>query len=193
MTLTRKILLLNGPKRSGKDTLGRAIARLHDEVGVFKFAGALKAMTHGAYGITHGGLVVDDDYFEDRKDQPCEEFYGITPRHAYIAMSERLMKPMHGQSIFGELLRKVLHASPFQVAVVTDSGFRSEAEVLIEEFGRESVFLVHLHRLGHTFAGDSRSFIDLDVPPENKMRVQNDGTLDDLRERAQEVLRRVLR
>lgn len=197
-----KILLINGPPRSGKDALGievcrrvfRAASGWHAQRR--KFATALKEMTHRLYDITDDydiGGHVEQDAFEDSKDQPSADFRGITPRQAYIGVSELLMKKLHGPRVFGEILRDNLkhHKTNKVLAVVTDSGFVEEAQVMVEEFGRECVYLLHIHREGATFSGDSRGYVDLDLPMENKLRVKNDGTIDDLAADAEEVLRTI--
>jgi len=197
-----KILLINGPPRSGKDALGIEVCRR-----VFraangwhaqrrKFATALKEMTHRLYDILHDDEYeghVGQDAYEDSKDQPSSDFRGITPRQAYIGVSELLMKKLHGPRVFGEILRDNLkhHKTNKVLAAITDSGFPEEAQVMVEEFGRENVYLLHIHREGATFSGDSRGYVDLDLPMENKLRIKNDGTLDDLAADAEEVLRTI--
>lgn len=161
------VLLLNGPSRSGKDYGGAALVRKLQDNGkhacVVKFAHVLKVRTHAAYGVLHHGQPAPHDWFESNKDTPAGEFLGRTPRETYIAFSENLMKPLHGDDIFGRLLLSDLRAnhSDADLIVVTDSGFRSEAEVLVKHYGAHNVTHVRLHRDGRTFAGDSRGYIDL--------------------------------
>lgn len=44
--------------------------------------------------------------------------------------------------------------------VFSDSGFQSEMEPLIEQFGIDNVVLVRLNRDGYDFSGDSRSYLE---------------------------------
>lgn len=178
-----KLVLLNGPPRSGKDFAGGLLqknAQLNS-AGAWdrcayldKFAGYVKRGTHGAYCIEDGdGELAAHDHFEHCKDTPHPDFFGKTPRQAYIAYSETFMKPLHGPRIFGEILannyagvvencpRVVANGGNEKVLIVTDSGFRPEAEVLIELFTPGKCFLVRLQAEGCSFDGDSRGRIDL--------------------------------
>lgn len=162
-----RLILLNGPAGSGKDFAGEMLRRADPRrVVVEKFARVLKEHCHAAYSlVTPFGEPLPHDHFEARKEQPCHEFMGLRPRQVYIAFSELLMKPLHGKDVFGRILRDDLSAmlemEPETDVVVTDSGFREEAEALLQAFGAENTTLVRLHREGRTFAGDSRSYISL--------------------------------
>jgi len=185
MKHTPHILLVNGPPRSGKDTVGRLLAENYNgEVYITKMAKALKERTHSLYGLFVAGTwePLAHDFFEDCKDQPHHLFMGIKPRDAYIAVSERLMKPLHGAEVWGNLLVDdiKLHGMDADLVVVTDSGFASEARPVIEHFGAHNVSLIHVIRSGCHFNNDSRSYISL---PEIEMSpVPNEGTLIQLAE-----------
>lgn len=150
---------MNGPPRSGKDTSAEILVRVTPRVVEhLKFASTLKQMTHRLYGVT--------DLFgvsESEKDTPNSLFYGATPRQAYIAVSETLMKPLHGRDFFGQALLRQMRGLPHAHAyVVSDSGFAEEAVPIIREFGAENCLQVRLNRRGTSFAGDSRSHWTLD-------------------------------
>lgn len=162
-----KILFLNGPPRAGKDTVGAAIRMRFPGVEVAKFAGELKDAVHRAFGLD-----VPTDHFETRKDQPCPEFHGQTPRAVYIAYSERFLKSLYGPGIFGKMLVQTLkgmEAAGVKLVAITDSGFREEAEEVLREF--PEAILVRLHRSGTSFMGDSRSYIQLGI---EAVDMQND-------------------
>lgn len=159
--MSPKIILVNGPPRAGKDTAYEAYP---DGVRC-KFAQAVKEGTHAAFGLDP--KVYNMDYFESTKEVPNSLFFGKTPREAYIAYSEMFMKPFTGDpQVFGKLLVRWIEdwvdqwggSGPF---IVTDSGFREEAEAVIDAFGAENVKLVRVHRECCDFDGDSRSYIDL--------------------------------
>ncbi len=171
-----KIIFLNGPPGSGKDFAGRAILSLCPQAQTAKFASVLKERTHGLYGIYRDGQPVPHDWFEDRKDEPAEEFMGLTPRQAYIAVSEEYMKPKHGAAVFGSLLVQELRSRNAPLVAITDSGFVQEAREIVEHFGAEHCRLVRVRRKECSFQHDSRGYIDLStlgVPP---IEVVNDGT-----------------
>ena len=173
-----KIILLNGPPRAGKDYAGAALLE-HLPAGtpILKFAQELKERTHALYRLVDAfGNLCPHDHFEDRKDTPLVEFEGLTPRAAYIAVSERLIKPLHGERIFGEWLARRIDQLEVGTVVITDSGFVPEAEVLVEKFGAENCLLARIHREGYTFAGDSRSYLDLSHLNVQCTDINNDGT-----------------
>src|SRR5690349_14966217 len=93
MTHGGRLLLVNGPPRSGKDTVG-AILREFFPGSIYetKMAKALKERTHALYNLLdpETGRALRHDAFELVKDQPRDEFRGLTPRRAYIAVSEML-------------------------------------------------------------------------------------------------------
>lgn len=152
-----RFVLINGPKRSGKDTAAKALVASRNDVVRIGFADHLKNATHAAYGMPE----VQFDRFEAVKDSPREEFFGLTPRAAYIAHSEQYMKPLHGKDVFGRIFMRAANFARAPVIAVPDSGFASEVEPLIEAVGREQILLLRIHREGHDFTGDSRSYIDL--------------------------------
>lgn len=188
-----KLILVNGPPRSGKDTAGGLIREItNGDARVDKFARVLKEMCHAAYGqVFADGTVCPHDFFENCKDQPHPEFHGATPRQVYIAMSERMMKPLHGPGIFGKMLLEKhlwMCGTNGAILVVTDSGFREEAEVLVERFGAANTTIVQLEREGCTFENDSRDYVYLAHLRVEVARIANNGTIDQLRERLRSAL-----
>ncbi len=180
---TPHILLVNGPPEAGKDTVGQVLAdNYKGRVYVTKMAKALKERTHSLYGLFNSVTrePLEHDFFEDCKNQPHRWFFGLSPREAYIAVAERLMKPLHGERFWGELLVEDigLHGSNADLIVVTDSGFSQEAQPLIEKFGAHRISLIHLMRKGKDFSSDSRSYISL--PDCDTYPLHNDGNIVDL-------------
>ena len=103
-----RIIFLNGPPRSGKDYAGNFLKDEMPHAFVAKFAAILKERVHTIYGLEcELGLVRPHDFFEDYKDEPLDEFEGLTPRAAYIGFSERYIKPMHGDKQFGIWLARM--------------------------------------------------------------------------------------
>ena len=171
------IILLNGPPSSGKDFAGFEIWNRVGTGVLMKFAEEVKVRTHAAlYLCDEAGHPFRADHYEDRKDQVLEEFGGITPRAAYIQFSEGFAKPLFGERIFGTWLADKIEAMDGpDTVIITDSGFMPEAEVLVERFGAENCLLARIHRVGYTFAGDSRSYIDLAPLQVQCQDINNDG------------------
>jgi len=166
-----RVILINGAPRTGKDTAARAILRAIPGAVRIGFADALKEATHGAYGMPDARYGA----FEGVKDEPRPEFRGVTPRAAYIGVSEQLFKPLHGPEVFGEMFLARARASRAPLVVVPDAGFAAEAMPTLRAIGVAHMLLIRLHAEGRgkTFAGDSRSHIDL--PGVLTLDLHNDG------------------
>lgn len=168
------IIFLNGPPRSGKDTLAKHIVDTAPGFKQVSFAAVLKRKTHALYGLDPS---LPHDAFEATKDMPNEAFLGLSPRQAYINVSEQLMKPTHGQDIFGQFMLKDMMAELGTVKgyVISDSGFESEALPLLRTFGANRCMLIRIvaRKRGCSFKNDSRSYIEL---PCQSYALQNEGT-----------------
>ena len=157
--MSKKIILLNAPPGAGKDFAAQFLVKNVRDCRLDKFARLLKERTHALYGFPDR----DFTYYEYSKDIPSTDFLGLTPREAYIRVSETYFKPTHGNRVFGELLSKELNNIPEEVIAISDSGFCEEAEVLIEKYGTNNVLLIKIHREGCDFSEDSRDYIELHV------------------------------
>lgn len=171
-----KILFLNGPPRSGKDTAAEYL-HLHYDAYKVKFAKALKEGTHALFGL--GAL--PDDHFENAKNKPNAIFFGMSPRQAYIHVSENLVKPVMGSRFFGKVALETIkraESDGHDLVVISDSGFADEAQPIIEYYGQGSTYLLRIlaDKRGCTFDGDSRSYIKLDLPPDNIWVIENNDT-----------------
>jgi hypothetical protein len=170
-----KIVIFNGPPRSGKDTCAEFLA-----TGMYyrsmKLAAPLKLATHALYGL----WPIPDNYFEKTKDDANPEFMGLSPRQAYIKVSEELVKPILGDDWWARVLVNRIKAEDTDRIVLSDCGFTQELEVLAEAFGPESLLLFRLHREGCDFSKDSRSYM---YPGESiaQIDVYNNRTLADLK------------
>lgn len=164
-----RIILLNGPPHSGKDTLGKILYQKHSFATIEKFAAPIRAAMCALFGIK-------DEEIERLKNQVM--MGGKTLREWMIGFSEYYAKVYGGKKVFGELMLRRLDERPeLRTVIITDSGFAEEAEVLIERYGADNVALVHIHRDGCDFNGDSRSYLEL---PVRTIEVDNNGSIEDL-------------
>lgn len=188
MTIT--IVLFNGPPHCGKDTVSEMMAKNFNGT-VRKFAGPLKIAVNAIYLTDYERFLEEDS--PEKKGLPSETFFGKSCREVQIAISENLMKPLHGKEVFGKLLSKDIIRDtqrgikgPF---FISDSGFVEEAEVLCREFGPTNIMLVRIHREGCDFSKDSRSYVYLDHMGVQSIDLINDGTLQDLETTTIEILK----
>lgn len=201
--MKRTVILLNGPPGSGKDTAANFLKSRLLHPRLRKFATHVKEGTHAILGLVdHHHRPLPHDHFESSKNLSLPEFYGMTPRQAYIWFSEEVMKPKFGKAVFGaiEARKIVAEESPqdyyHALYIFSDSGFADEAREIVKLVGAENVFLFNIHRAGCTFAGDSRSYItheDIGIPEANRNQAYNDGLdlyLDEMLERVVAIWKR---
>lgn len=184
----KQIIILNGPPQCGKDKLADHLVASYPNFKKAKFADELKKMTHRAYNTIRQA----PNAYEDVKDIPNVDFFGLTPRQAYIGFSENFIKKMHGKDFFGLLLAaniQTRHHKENDVFVISDGGFSEEVEPLIKVFGAKLTTIVRLSRLGSDFAasGDSRRYIYAEQFSEAPNFVDLANTADTLEEYLKEA------
>ena len=172
--MTPKIVLLNGPPYSGKDTIARhLLERTPPKYGVImKFATPLKTIVRDFFCFGDQKLF---DFWDSpaNKDKPTDQFLGRSCRDCQIGVSEGFFKPTFGQDVFGKILARDIARTEKGIYYISDSGFRPEAEVLVKKFGAENVILVNLERDNTSFKGDSRGYINLDDLEVTRLTIHN--------------------
>ncbi len=147
-------IFLNGPARVGKDTAQTILHRHLNAMGYAAtpmwFAQDLKEFTHRLFKC--GDLPFDA--FDAIKDTPQPIFLGLTPRQAYIAVSERFLKPVYGKDILGRMSlsrirQKELVSPKFpEAGYVFVGGFTEELDPIIHHIGATRCLLIRLHWKG---------------------------------------------
>jgi hypothetical protein len=169
-----RLVLISGPGRSGKNTAGKAIAEFYG-ADHFAISDRLKVETHSHFGLP-GHLAVD--HFEDCKDEPNAAFDGMTPRQAYIHVSEEIIKPRLGEDYLGRCALERLADPRFSLKVVSGVGFLDEVLPLVEAVGADRC--MHLRIMPARGMGvdikDSRQVLDL--TPHGIATVQLVNTFD---------------
>lgn len=155
-----KIICFNGPPYCGKDTAVKALWMAHETSTPLKFAGPLKAAVAAAFSLTAREQTF---FFETpAKDVAVDRFFGKTPREVLISFSEEWAKPLFGEDVFGRWAAQRIEGElrRFDTILVSDCGFQSEFDVMVETFGVSSVLLAEIQRPGCSFTNDSRGAID---------------------------------
>lgn len=164
-----KIILLNGPPSSGKDTVALWLGKYYYDNGfnviTEKFAKPLKGMAAGLFGWEVSSP--EYDYYFETREGKAEIIPGtdITYRQLLIDISEDFIKPRFGKEAFGKLMvqriiDKISKGSNLEYVVISDCGFIEEVRPLLDYFDPFNIHVIHLYRDGATFIGDSRSYLD---------------------------------
>lgn len=190
-----KVVLFNGPPRSGKDTLARMLAEKLDKQRVttpVREVSLSMPLREIAYATTQFAAQMDGPDYEFFKNMVFPEFGGIDGRHLMISISEDWLKPKFGSRVMADMLMARQAIQMFDgVMLVRDSGFQCEIAPLIERYGVDNVYLVRVHRDGCSFDNDSREWVNLPNSIQ-QMDLYNNGTLDDLRAEAGRIYGRLV-
>jgi hypothetical protein len=154
-----KIILLNGPPRSGKSTCAQLL-QAHftpQRCAILGFTLHLKRMVHAIYGLAAD---TDPEAFDGIKDTSNPLFMGLSPRQAYILWTDTL-KEKHGKEFFGRMFLRVAEQYGVDIVVVPDAGYTDEPAAVVERLGEENVLLARIDRHGTSFNGDTRTRLDL--------------------------------
>lgn len=188
-----KIILINGAPESGKDVIAdEIVCQLKQTTHHKPIKVMMKTKLFDAAIKTSGVPVKEWErhYERDLKEVPWDKLVvngnPVSPRQYLIHISETVMKPLFGDRVFGLAAKNhliSLNDKGYDMFVFSDSGFESEVMPLLDIC--DDILLVHLHREGKTFAGDSRSFIYPNSDKITTAKVVNDGTIE---EAAREII-----
>jgi len=178
------IILLNGPPASGKDSLADALISVDSDFIKGSLAYPIKQANKAFFNLTDEQVkVLETD--RDAKETKQSILLGKTWREVNILMAEELIKKNYSKDAFGMLLIGRLK-SAFKTKpkngirlVVSDCGFKEEIEPLIKEFGKESVHLIQLSRVGTDFKKDSRDYVDCKDLGIKTHKLANKGSMQD--------------
>jgi hypothetical protein len=163
----KKIVIFNGPPGSGKDYAVGALGAVGTEAGLLithnKMAEPLKLGVHKLFNLNYDPKLYDHPDHAHEKDEPLAKLFGMTPRQAYIWMSEEVLKPKFGDDVFGQMMVNTIKGQRADVHAFSDGGFVDEWLPIVDLVGSGSVLVIEVHatRDGKllTFNGDSRSYI----------------------------------
>lgn len=174
-----KIILLNGPKSVGKDTIADAyknVTRGTRSVSILPMARAMHENALAEYGLPAES--VDLINRTGCKDKPSGTLGGKTPREVYIEYGDK-MRAKYGEYVLGDMwLKRAASIAPEKngVIVVPDVRFQPEVNSAIRLAGRDNVMLVYVIRPGKSWFGDIGRFCEHDW----SCTFLNNGPLDAL-------------
>jgi len=174
-----KYILINGAPRSGKDTIAKHLWLRHSPMHFERFSMPNKRAFAGMMNLDCD-LWGNVEPYESRKDLPIPVL-GKSYRQWQIDFSEKFMKPLYGQDIFGKLLLDRTHGVTGPV-VVPDCGFQIEVDTLADY----PCLLITVKRDGCDFSNDSREYVS---PRKGwtHVTINNNGTLEDLARKADDA------
>ena len=175
------IIGFNGPPRSGKDTMASMLVEHMESQGCnipIREVSLSTPLRKIAYAMTGWKGFTDGENYELFKTTHFPAF-GKDGRQIMIDISERFLKPTYGQGIMGHLLMTDLKNFD-GIALVRDTGFQIEKDVLTNYVGNDNFYVALVQRDGYDFTNDSREWVD----HYHTGIYRNNGTLDDLRAEA---------
>ena len=190
-----KLVAFNGPPGSGKDTGADAVQAIDGLKTIRKpLAEELKSTTCRFFGTPEPW-----QFYENMKDKPNKAFREMTPRQAYIWMSEEVIKPKFGRVFFSKALIKKIENAMFSVAfrnydgfrkaiVVSDVGFDEEWAEFRYYFGVNNCLLIQTTRPNHDFSNDSRNYIVEKYGSLNIHIINNDSDIPTYTKKVQSIV-----
>lgn len=179
------IIGMNGPPRSGKDSIGKRLGQMLTERReivplILALSQPIRESVYALLGVQYA-----EEHYEANKDLPQALFGGKSIRQVMIDLSEKFVKPLYGQDFWSRRADVSIHQWEDTVTIITDFGFPPEREFFAGEYGLNCNLLVRLHRDGFDFRSDSRDYL---LSHANVIDVDNDGTIDDAAEKIYEML-----
>ena len=168
------VIILNGPPGTGKDTIAEGLVRAHgNKIEHMQFKSQLFKIALLVSGIP------EDEWnarysCQQTKNLPWELLGGLSQRQFMIRISEEWCKPTFGKNYFGLIAAREVAKSDKPIIVFSDGGFVEEIKELLAS-NNIKLLVVHLHRDGHTFDGDSRDYI---FGHQHTIQYINDGSID---------------
>lgn len=169
----KKIILLNGPPGSGKDTIANILVEKYQGVNL-KFTTPIRNAVCALFDISDSELDIQKNRAIDIK----KSNYRI--RDVMISIGEEIIKPNLSKDWFGERLVSLIQNkySDQDLIIVSDLGFIRELEVLYLNLKDTYEFeLWKIYRTGKDFSKDSRSYIEYPIKTRS---ISNFGSLEAL-------------
>ena len=176
----KRIIAIAGKKGSGKDTVGRIITDVRPEFKKRDFADSIKSFLVDAFDIAPWKL-------EDRteKEKPMDKWWGKSPRDLMKDVGDGLRASVH-RDIWVDVLFDGIR--DLDEVVITDLRFKNEFKKCKEG----GVFIIKVVRPEIDSSDTHISEVDLDDIPDSEFDaiIVNDGSLERLKEKVNELSRR---
>ena len=205
--LAGKVIILNSPPNTGKDTIAESMAGAKHR----RFKQKLYECTAMLFNWDLDEFILSANHRILKElpnpllTVPSKEFHKITaltksnraftiaegytlsdnynipisPREALVYVSEIVIKPRLGDNYFGLAAADSMRDDEHGT-VFSDGGFQSELSPVVDVVGEESVYIVQFTRGDKKdFLGDSRNWLQA-YGNINLIQTTNDGTIDEV-------------
>lgn len=176
----RKAIFLNGPPRSGKDSITKELIDILCGDGANciapfdiiheKFSKPLKEGVQAIFNL--------DESIEKTKDDVDDRLLGSTYRRQQIDLFQHLQR-IFGSVVLGRMFDvRVSRLSGPSLFIVSDTGRFDEVFPAIKSFDPTQCALFRIHRAGCDFSNDIRQYVvDSEVYGVKAFDVDNNGTV----------------
>lgn len=188
--MKKKLILVNGKKRHGKDYFAECINKNINNVEILSFAEPMKFIIAKTFGIS---LDVLDDYKNDKEPiyvKQGNEFVQITDfRDVLKHFANEGMKPTFGKNVWAELLRQKVEKSTAEYIIIPDFRFEVELQALMEF----NPYLIQVFNddIPNNDLHSSETELD-DIGLKFDVRIDNTGRPDNFEERAVETFNNLI-
>lgn len=133
--MDKKIILISGCKRCGKDTVANRLMERIPNSAKFCFADPLREICSIAFGFspTH--------YGDDLKEVKVEE-WNMSPRDALIKVGTELFRKQVDPDIWVKSTINRIKQSSAQYIFITDARFHNELQMVKDAFPNHKTFLI---------------------------------------------------
>ena len=182
--MSKKVVILNCPPRSGKDTIALEIAKRCEDFTILSFKYKLIEIALTVSGLKKEEWMVR--YESNKKEEPWEKLGGLSQRNYLIKISEEWVKPVHGKTYFGDRVLEDIQRHENNSFIIPDGGFEEEVQPLYKALG-ENLLILQWDRKGCTFELDSRDWIE--TYPHITRRIRSNNTT--IKDQVDEVARQI--
>tara|TARA_R110000850_G_C9891728_1_gene458946 strand:- start:232 stop:801 length:570 start_codon:yes stop_codon:yes gene_type:complete len=169
---SKRVVIFNAPPNAGKDVCAKYCTDNNPSASHKEFKKVLFDVAKAIAQISDGEW--DLLYTRERKEQPTDRLFGMSPREWMIHTSESVIKPVFGKKYFGDAMALSLADG---INYVSDGGFIEE---LYPVLAIAEVLILRIHRDGCTFEGDSRNYLPDNIEGAKVLDIENNSTLEDL-------------
>lgn len=198
-----KTIIFNGPPSCGKsEAVMHTVNKLHTftdyDVARIRMADPLYNALRELFSLEMGEW---EDMYNNAKEEPSEQLWGMSPRQAMIWLSEDVMKPKFGKTFFGDIAglkaMEWFTSYPNGIVLCDDGGFDYEVRAYKDLLPKHhQLFIIRICRDGCNFSNDSRGYLIEDAFGGVKEWITLDNRFDsvvDYREEVDRIVDHILR